>query len=231
NEIKKAQIVRRVPTVATRLQVVPIGANIEPAEGVTWHPRSGGRQTLLAFGIVMPRRRIELLIATLKELVAGGIDADLCVAGRIQNSAYAAQCLQMANELGIADRVTFTGTLAPETVTELFLRSSLSLHAAEEGLISSSGALLAAFAHGVPVVGARTQTDEAMLLQATLPALSDARDIARVVTSALDDTASRVRAGTLGRQLYRGQFEWAHIAELTARSFNLNQKVTYAAGL
>jgi glycosyltransferase involved in cell wall biosynthesis len=229
NELKRRQIQDRLPQLVGKVHVVPIGSNIEPPASSVWQGHSGGRHRLAAFGTVMPRRRIELLISMLGELIAGGVDAELVVIGRIAFDDYANRCRAHAVALGISDRVIFTGAIEPVEVTSLLLESSVALQAAEEGLISSSGTLLAAFAHGVPVVGVTTCFDEPALVRALIPTLPDPVRMAVTVRAAIGDPAFRLHIGAAGRHLYENAFQWKYVAQKTLEQLGSGKKMRHAA--
>lgn len=230
NETKRRQICEHVPQVSGKVHVVPIGANIEPPASFEWTARAGGRQRLATLGTVMPRRRIELLVSMLREVVVGGVDAELVVIGRIGSDDYAQRCKELAAALGVAGRVTFTGAIEPDRVTSLLEHSLLALHAAEEGLISSSGTLLAAFAHGIPVVGVTSRFDEPDLVRAVIPAQADPVQMAATVRAALNDPAGSKAAGTLGLRTYEKSFQWKHIAQATVSHLGSRKQMRHAAG-
>ncbi len=202
----------RIPGIGTRVRVVPFGANIEPVNPVLPRRKPQAPFRLMAFGIVMPRRRIELLVRTLGALSQRGIDADLDVVGRIQEPDYAERCKDLARELGIGKRLRFTGPLPPDALRSAFAQTDLLLHGAEEGAIASAGSLLAALAHGVPVLCARTPHDDARFTQAAL--FADAKPSGLAVQAEailLGDRTNQLAEAS--RALYAREFGWKRMAD------------------
>lgn len=211
---RREVIAHRAPSLLPRTRVVPFGANIEPASGDL--PRRAPREPyrLLTFGIVLSRRRVELLVRMLGELRERGVAANLDVAGRIQDAGYAAQCERLAQDLGVGNQLRFLGGLAPADLTHAFSECDLYLHAASEGAIPSAGSLLAALAHGVPIVCAKTTHDDARFGRAAVFAEAEPRALA-ASTAALLAAPPRLAAhGKRSRELYDAEFGWNRMADV-----------------
>jgi|GEM_PF-2499408 len=225
-----SRIAQEVPAASHRLSLVPIGANVEPAADQRRRPGIDGRARLVTFGVVMPRRRIELQIRALANLVRDGCDAELHVLGRIFDVEYADASRSLAVELGLSDRVHLRGALPREEITAELLAADVALHTAEEGSIPSSGALLALMAHGLPIAAAMTPYDLAPLTecQLRLPAepAAFAEGVARLLTGAVDGPAMGDRA----RAIYERRYGWREIAERIVAHVP-ERSVRYAASL
>lgn len=68
------------------------------------------------------------------------------------NIAYLAQMRTLIAELGLTERVLWTGFIPPEMVTANFLASDLCVLPYREGASYQHGTLMAALAHGMPIV-------------------------------------------------------------------------------
>lgn len=210
NEDRFKRIAAAVPAVVPRLSILPIGANIEPAPAMIWQPRGDSpARRAVTFGVVMPRRRIELLIEAL-----AGADSNwrLDVVGRIWDDAYAANCRGLAVRLGVSDRVMLHGALDAADVTRIFLDSDVALHAAAEGVVSSSGALLAALAHGMPVIALATAADEPALCT-VVDRVADAGALAGRFADYARPDGSVVARAAAARALYSESFGWPALAQ------------------
>jgi glycosyltransferase involved in cell wall biosynthesis len=216
---ERLEAVRKaIPFFGSRLRTLPIGANVEPGDAQRWTPPSRSPIRLLMFGVVAPRRRIDLAIETVARAARRSIHLDLTVVGRIYDERYADACVQSARRHGIADRVRFTRELPPHAVTAAFLDADLAVHALYEGTISSSGSLLAAFAHGVPLLAVRTRRDEARLVTCVAATSEDPETMLR---DALAVTRSPDRGAALGaraRDMYERDFRWERIAAAAIES-------------
>jgi polysaccharide biosynthesis protein PslF len=200
-----------------RFAVAPIGANLEPPAGYARHLEAA-RPTLVSFGVVMPRRRLELAIDALATLRAGAYDARLEIAGRIHDDAYARALLAQARERGVAAHVTLLGTLAPRALSTLFAQADVALHLPREGTIASSGSLLAQLAHAVPVVATSAHGDDPRLRAVVVPAAADGDALAATVATLLRDRDAAERRGAAGARLYRNAFGWSIAARTMLRA-------------
>jgi len=206
---KQQRISARLP--ATKTLLMPVGANVEPAE-VWAHRTPQAPFRLLTFGVVMPRRRIELGIRALALLREAGVAADLNIAGRVWDSSYVQACTELAAELGVLPSVRFLGSLSPASLSAEFFAADLCLHTAVEGAITSSGALLAALAHGLPTIAARTAHDEACFARAVVFAEPTAADLANACARLLADRGAASALAISARRLYDDCFGWGRIA-------------------
>ncbi len=218
---RASALLERAPYARHKIRVVPFGANIEPLAPLPARRTAQAPFRLVAFGIVMPRRRIELLIQTVAALRDAGIEASLDVIGRVQEAAYQEQCEAIALDLAVAERIRFRGAVPPPELEAAFARADVFLHAAEEGAIASAGSLLAALAHGVPVLCARTPHDDARFADAAIFADADASSMAGAFESALCDPEQLRRRGALSRALYDQEFGWARMADRIASEAQL----------
>jgi glycosyltransferase involved in cell wall biosynthesis len=206
---RAATIAERMPSLRNRLAIVPIGANVEPPHPYTRRPASPA--TIVAFGVVMPRRRLDRSVAAVARLVAGGADVRFDIIGRTHDTVYAAEIAALAQRLGIGDRVRFLGELAPDDVSRELSAAAAAIHTTEEGAIASSGSLLALLAHGVPTVALRTPSDDAVFNTA----LSYADDDASLALSLHAITTEPRCASGLTRAAtacYRKNFAWPTVA-------------------
>jgi glycosyltransferase involved in cell wall biosynthesis len=217
NSRKRDRLLSLAPYLnATFVEVLPIGANIEPGRGEHWRAELADPSTIMSFGVVMPRRRFELIIGALARLVSSGRDLRLRLVGNIFDRSYADRCRDLAESYGLADRVVFTGALEDSDVSLEFQRAYVYAYALEDGIISSSGSLLAAFAHGVPIVAALSSSDEEKLAACTLRA-SNEDGIASAIARVLDDPVTRDALARDALTLYREEFEWKTIASTLRR--------------
>jgi glycosyltransferase involved in cell wall biosynthesis len=213
NEPKRARLLRVARFIAPRaVAVVPIGANIEPHAGAGWNDSQTSAHTVLSFGVVMPRRRFELIIEAVARLVERGHDVRVRLVGNIFDREYAARCIALAKARGIDDRTELTGPLADEAVSAEFSSACVYAYALEDGLISSSGTLLAALAHGMPIVAAMTPADEPALRAPVRTTEPTVDAFSRGLEHLLHDAAERTRLSAVARDTYDSRFRWSTIA-------------------
>lgn len=144
------------------LALIPIGSNIATTAPVnyersSWRSRLGvnpGELLLCHFGFVNARKGCETLIRALSKVP----HAKLLMIGEQTGStdptnvAYLAQIQSLIARLGLTERVLWTGYVPPEMVTANFLASDLCVLPYREGASYQHGTLMAALAHGMPIV-------------------------------------------------------------------------------
>jgi glycosyltransferase involved in cell wall biosynthesis len=202
--------VRALPSVRDRLHVVRIGANVEPP--ASYLRAATTPPTVVTFGVVSRRRRIERAIDAVAQLVAAGSDVRLTIAGRIYDRPYAAELTHRAASAGIAGRVIFCDELSPAALSAVLGGAAVAIHAAREGAIASSGSLLALLAHGVPTVAVRTPDDDAVFARALRMADDSTDAIAAALDALIGDPAAAAAQSSAARELYRDQFAWDRVA-------------------
>jgi glycosyltransferase involved in cell wall biosynthesis len=155
------------------LHAIPIGSNISrraPAgydrqrQRAQWDVRPG--DWLLAyFGFLNAGKGGETLVRTVAELARAGHPVRLLMIGGTvgssdpTNAAYLAKIEALIAELGIGDRVQWTGFTAPEQVSANLLAADCAVLPYREGATLRHGSLMAALAHGVPIVSTLTSAD------------------------------------------------------------------------
>ena len=149
-----------------KLHPIPIGSNIEcqPPAGCD---RTGQRALwgagpdtwLLAyFGFLNAGKGGETLMRALAELVRAGRPARLLmVGGKVgasdpTNQAYLEHVERLTVDLGVADRVQWTGFTDSDQVSANLLAADCAVLPYREGATLRHGSLMAALAHGLPIV-------------------------------------------------------------------------------
>lgn len=219
-----------------KLHPIPIGSNIrcEPPPGcdrdcqrAKW---GADRDTWLLgyFGFLNAGKGGETLIRCLSELVRAGRPARLLmVGGKIgasdpTNLAYLAKVEGLIADLGLADRVQWTGFTGSDEVSANLLATDCAVLPYREGASLRHGSLMAAFAHGLPIVSTEVPAavrsvpglfplpvnEESALL--TQP--DDPIALAAAVTRVMTEPALRARLAAASAGLARA-FAWDVIAE------------------
>lgn len=223
---------------------IPIGANIEPGEG----RKPMSREELAAhygvpadgyllgyFGLANHSKGIETLLAALAVLRTRGLRVHLLMLGETvgasdpTNRAYLQQLQALVQRLALEQQVTWTGYLPPEALSRALLALDCCVLPYADGASYRRGTLLAALAHGLPVV---TTQPAGIAENGWLPALTDAQHcclvppqspaaLADALSQLLPDAALRARlsAGALDLSQH---FWWERIARQTV---NVYQRV------
>jgi glycosyltransferase involved in cell wall biosynthesis len=219
-----------------RLALIPIGSNIPPvpppdydrdAERARWGV--GPDDLLLGyFGFLNESKGGEELIRALALLVERGVPAHLLmVGGRVgtsdpTNRAYAAFIDGLIAELGLTERVHWTGYTDPPAVSAGLLATDICLLPYRDGVSFRRGTLHACLAHGRAIVTTypavplpEVVEGENMLL---VPP-RDAQALAEAARRLWRDPPLRARLEAGARAL-SADFSWDRIARRTAAFLN-----------
>ncbi len=173
------------------------------------------------FGLLNRSKGARTLVQTVAHLVAAGVDAHLLMIGETvgvndpTNQAYLREVETLIHELGLNERVHWTGPLSEDTVSEALHACDVLLMPYEDGASLRRGTLMAGLAHGCAII---TTTP-----QGPLPELVDGRDlltmppgdVAAAVAAIQQLRAEPALADNLRAAAYRAsqQFTWAEIAQ------------------
>lgn len=221
--------------VGRKLAPIPIGSNIrrEPPSGYDRDVQrrkwgAGPGDWLLSyFGFLNANKGGETLVCALAELVSAGRPARLLmIGGKVGSSdptnlAYLSHIEALIDRLGLHDRVQWTGFTSSDEVSANLLAADCAIMPYREGASLRHGSLMAALAHGVPIVSTQPST-VIQDSQRVFPSLRDGENallvppedparLAEAVVAVMSDDALRARLGSAALALAR-LFEWDAIA-------------------
>jgi glycosyltransferase involved in cell wall biosynthesis len=227
---------------APRLLPIPIGSNIrkEPSadfdrdrQRAAWGV--GQDDWLLAyFGFLNVNKGGETLVRALAELVWTGKPARLLmVGGQVGSSdstnlAYLEHVKSLIRELGVADRVQWTGFTGAGEVSANLLAADCAVLPYREGASLRHGSLMAALAHGLPIL--TTETPLAVsAAREVFPILRDGESarlvppedpvrMAAAVAEVMGDAALHARLSAAALEMARN-FEWDTIARQHVQAY------------
>ena len=213
------------------LSLIPIGSNISPTPPADYD-REGWRAhwglkpddiLLSYFGFLNESKGGETLVHALDKLVQRGYDVRLMmVGGKVGSSdptnvAYLERVEGLIEELGLTDRVLWTGYTPQSDVSANLLASDICVLPYRDGASFRRGSFMAALAHGLPIVSTRPRVDvpelrhgENILLVPPDAPVALAEAIARLA----EDPRLRRRLGE-GAVSLAQSFTWEKIAEKT----------------
>lgn len=218
---------RRMPPV----HEIPIGSNVicHLPDGfhraqwrASWGLPSAGL-VLCYFGFLNATKGGEDLVRCLGNLVRHGIDAHLLMIGGAvgasdpANEAYLSSVLALIAELGLHAHVHWTDYLTDEEVSAAFALSDICVLPYRDGVSLRRGSLMAALAHGLPIISTEPTSPIALLrdgenIRLVPPgnplALSRAAEALWRNTQALAELAS-------GAKELSARFGWEQIADCT----------------
>jgi glycosyltransferase involved in cell wall biosynthesis len=222
------------PELASPPALIPIGSNITPRLPDTYdrdmeRARWGiGRGDLLLcfFGFVNDRKGVDTLLRALHLLAADpqgpANPALLFIGGQTgasdpTNVAYLEQIKGLIAELGLDERVHWTGYVPSEEVSASFLAADLCVLPFRDGASFLHGTFHAALAHGVPIVTTQPRV--------ALPELADGENVCLVPVEDPPALAAAIRRLAADPELRRrlgvgagslsARFRWDRIAAQT----------------
>ncbi|MEJ2733599.1 MAG: glycosyltransferase family 4 protein [Anaerolineae bacterium] len=218
--------------------LIPIGSNIQPRlpvgydrEAVRARWGAGPKDLLLCFfGFINDRKGVDTLLQALHRLSSGadrqGEPVLLFLGGRTGSSdptnvAYLARIEALIAELGLADRVRWSGYLPADEVSAGFEAADLCVLPFRDGVSFLHGTLHAALAHGVPVLTTRPRVPLPELVEGEniwLVPPGDAAALAAAIERLGGDAPLRRRLGAGAAALSR-RFRWETIAAETLKLY------------
>lgn len=223
--------------VGTDPQLIPIGSNIPlelPADynREEWRARRGlNRDDILLsyFGFLNESKGGEVLIQALDRLVKGGCNIHLLmVGGKVGSSdptnvAYAERLEVLIDELGLGDRVLWTGYTEARDVSANLVASDICVLPYRDGASFRRGSFMAALVHGLPIVSTRPRIPLPELVDGhniVLVPPDDAEALADKIAALTKSAEWRKRLGTGARELSQA-FRWDGIAERTLEVYHV----------
>ncbi|MGP3999456.1 glycosyltransferase [Streptomyces sp. 8N706] len=202
----------------TRIAVVPCGVDPErfTPHGPTT-PRTGRRPLLVQLGRLVPRKGADVSIAALtllpdaQLLIAGGPPA-----GHLDDDPEVGRLRALARDLGVADRVRFTGGVSCEEVPALLRSADVVLCPADYepfGIVP-----LEAMGCGTPVVASAVGGQQDTVADPGTGRLVPPRDpaaLADAVAALLAHPEQRAACGAAGRRRVLTRYGWDRVAAAT----------------
>ncbi|MCS7220660.1 MAG: glycosyltransferase family 4 protein [Anaerolineae bacterium] len=189
------------------LDLIPIGSNIQaqPPAGydrATWRARLGigpEEVVLCYFGFLNASKGGETLILTLAELVRRNVPARLLmIGGQVgasdpTNMAYLKRVRNLIDYLGLTSRVHWTGYVPEEEVSAHFLAADVCVLPYRDGASFRRGSLMAALAHGLPIVTTLPGEEQPAPTAFHIPRLMDGENVLLVPPDDPSRTATAVQ--------------------------------------
>ena len=218
----------QIGDLAGRLVEIPIGANIQPMppagyDRVAQRARWGvGPDDLLLcyFGFLNDSKGGEELMLATARLAEAGLPVHLLmIGGQLgasdpTNAAYFQRVQALIVEQGIADRVHWTGFTGEAEVSANLLASDIAVLPYRDGASFRRGSLMAAIAHGLPVVSTEPSVAIPEMKQREniwLAPIQSPQGLVEGIEHLWRDPAARRRLSQGAKQLSE-LFTWSSIA-------------------
>jgi glycosyltransferase involved in cell wall biosynthesis len=195
---------------------VPIAANITPVQASPGSARQrlglGDRLAVALFGRANPGRALDYAEAAIAALArAHGT-------GRLVILNLGADAPRLRVPTGV--EVQSPGELPADELSLHLWASDLVLLPFSDGVSTRRGTLMAALAHGRPVLGLLGPRTDALLADAVdalaLTPVGDRSDFSRAAVQLVSDPERRRAIGEAGRRLYEAHFDWPVAARRVA---------------
>jgi glycosyltransferase involved in cell wall biosynthesis len=228
SEFSKQDIVRYLGVDPAKIEVIHSGLdtafnaryNAASVQAVCLKYAINGSYILYG-GIYKPRKNHAGLLRSFRQFLAFGGDADLVIAGSLQEGE--ASLLRLANELGISDRLKLTGFVSDDELRVLY--SGARLYACPSLYEGFGFTVLEAMACGTPVVcSAETSLPEVAGEAALYANACDPKEFGRALFRVFTDRSLRdtlVRKGSTNLE----RFSWQRAAAQTLATYELAQGV------
>jgi glycosyltransferase involved in cell wall biosynthesis len=227
---------------ARNLYLIPIGSNIEPQappgyDRGRWRERWGiGSEDILLsyFGFLNESKGGETLFRALARLVHSGQTVKLLmVGGRVGSSdptnvAYLQRMEALIKELRLTGHISWTGYVDGQEVSANLWASDICVLPYRDGVSFRRGTLMAALAHGLPIISTYSRVEVAEIAENENIALvppDDAEALAGRIAELAASPSLRQRLARGAAELSR-LFSWEAIAEKTMEVYEgiLNER-------
>jgi len=159
---EKDYLVKKLPFLRSKLEIISIGANINPIK-ISKEEREKIREKLNVktdeillshFGYILPKKDLELLIYSLKLLNEKGQKVKLVFVSDFcpQTNKYHRRLEKMVHEFNLEKLVIWTGYCAQEEVSRYLLASDIGVQLYPDGVSYRRTSFLTALGHGLPVI-------------------------------------------------------------------------------
>lgn len=205
----------------TRISVVPCGVDLDRFSTEGTIAERGERHRIIAVGRLLPRKGFDTMIQALpgipdaEYVIVGGPDF-----GQLSSDPEVCRLRTLAAELGVADRVVFTGAL-PRSDMPAILRSA-DVVTCTPWYESFGIVPLEAMACGVPVVASAVggMLDTVVHdVTGRLVTPRNPRECAEAVSNILRDSFLRRSLGLAGRDRACARYSWGRVAADTVRIY------------
>ena len=215
----------------TPLYQIPVGSNI-PVYVSNEENRLIMRKQLISkdhflmgiFGRWHSWANYELAFRTLRGLLDRGRHVSLLCIGELGGTKGVKEPLmEVVKELGLENDVIFTGYLSNEDVSRYLNILDLYLFTREEGPTSRNTTLIAAMAHGVPIISTMGIEPDNIFLQSNAMLFiksSQLHELPGLIERVIDNPSLQGELRSKARSLFEKEFSWGKIAKRTLLVLN-----------
>jgi len=218
-----------------RVRVIPIGSNVRVAPHAGYERETTREQwgygtddiVLCYFGFLNESKGGENLIQALRVLAERRDNVYLLmIGGKVgssdpENRAYLERVESLIADLGLCDRVQWTGFTSQEEVSANFTASDICVLPYRDGVSFRRGSFMAALAHGLPIVTTQPGLPLVELVNGEnvmLVARDDVGVLAEAIAQIIETPHLRKRLADGAWRLSQ-RFDWEQIARRTLEAY------------
>jgi glycosyltransferase involved in cell wall biosynthesis len=207
-----------------KINVIPVGSNIEPvflgleeSKAIRKQIFPDSAKVLGLFSRLSQYRNFPLALKTLKAARDKGIDAWLYLVGNIasSNPPMFNDLMRLAHKLGVKSHIVTTGVLPKEELSLHLKLIDVFIFPQSDGISTRNTALMAAIAHGLPIVSFKPlpgNFDNFSIPCGVLVNRQDEKSFIQAAITCLKDNTVSNSASTVNKDYYYNNFSWPIIA-------------------
>jgi glycosyltransferase involved in cell wall biosynthesis len=216
NRYRQQVLHRSLAVDPARVSRIPVGANVLPAGAKRRAARNGDDVRVTSFGLWNGDRALEDVVRAVGAVAAQRPVRLSLVGGYGNENGRVAEVRRLSEESGLNGRLEITGALPSAAVSDYLSRSDIFVSPEAAGPSGRRGSLLAALAHGLPVVAYDGRESEAVFRDGDniiLVPEGDAEALAAALKRLAASRKLRRELGKRARETFEEHFAWPQIAE------------------
>lgn len=218
-------VLQHLSSGAMPITVIPVGASIEPAfiapeELVAWRSRTfpRGAKIFGLFSRLCPDRNFPFAVRALERARKEGLDAWLYLIGRVEscNPELFKELMQLADKLKVRPQIVASGELSKEELSVQLRLIDVFIFPQIDGISTRNTALMAAMAHGLPVVSFKPRSgnfDNFYIPCGVLADRGDEEGFIQAAVECLKNSDNLTESGRANSDYYNKNFAWPVIAK------------------
>ena len=204
---------------------IPVGSNIEPVfiapEELVMLRRQifpDGARVFGLFSRLCPARNFSFAVKALQRARQQGLDAWLYLIGRVESSnpKLFKELMQLADKLKVKSRIVASGELSSKDMSIHLRLVDVFIFPQVDGISTRNTALMAAMAHGLPVVSFKPQNgnfDNFYIPCGILVDRGDEEGFIQAAVECLKNSDNLLKAAFVNSDYYYKNFSWPIIAK------------------
>lgn len=205
--------------------VIPVGSNIEPIVTAPEELRAlrreifpEGAKVFGLFSRLSLPRNFSFAVRALQKAQQQGVDAWLYLIGSVESSnpKLFKDLMQLAKKIGIKSHIIATGELSKEDLSIQLKMVDVFIFPQTDGISTRNTALMAAMAHGLPVVSFKPQSgnfDSFYIPCGVLTDRGDEEGFIQAAVECLKNSNNLTEAAFANSDYYYKNFSWPIIAK------------------